>query len=460
MRRWLVLVFALLVVPVAPARAAEDIVTRLKAVPGLTVVADRQPPAGFQRFISITYRQPVDHRDPAKGSFEQRFTLLHNGEQKPMVLHTSGYDVYWDRPFRSEPTFLLGGNQIAVEQRFFPPSSPAPKDWSKLDIWQAASDHHRIVTALKQIYTGKWLSVGESKGGMASVYHRRFFPDDVTATIAYVAPNDVVDGDDAYESFLDRVGTDAKCRTALKDLQTEALRRRPELIGRYEAWAKENGRTFGRTSGGADRSFEWLVVEMPYVFWQYGGQYKCRSVPATNVSTDQLYLWLDRTVGFDSYTDQTIEHYLPYYFQAGTQLGYPAMPESHLNGLLRYPGQFVPRYLVPRDIPMTYQSGVMADIDRWVREQGERLMFVYGQVDPWSAEPFRLGSGTTDSFWYEVPGGNHNVDIRDLPAAQRTQAESAIRRWAGVTISTARFTPGLDDQRPDREPHLKWRIGK
>ena len=67
-------------------------------------------------------------------------------------------------------------------------SAPASMDWSKLDIWQAATDHHRLVTALKPLYPARWISTGASKGGMASVYHRRFYPADVTATIAYVAP--------------------------------------------------------------------------------------------------------------------------------------------------------------------------------------------------------------------------------------------------------------------------------
>ncbi|TWP44372.1 aminopeptidase [Lentzea tibetensis] len=457
MRRWLVLALALAAVPTPVAHAADDLLDRLKAVPGLTVVADRPPPASHLRFFSLTYRQPVDHRDPAKGTFEQRITLLHNAYEKPMVLHTSGYDVYWDRPFRAEPTFLLGANQIAVEQRFFPPSIPNPRDLSKLDIWQAASDHHRIVTGLEKIYSRRWISVGESKGGMASVYHRRFFPDDVDGTVAYVAPNDVVDDEDVYERFLDTVGTDPQCRTNLRNVQADALRRRAALVAKYDAWAKQNNRTFTRTMGGSDQAFEALVVEMPFVFWQYGAQYHCRSIPTPSATNEQLFGWLDRTIGLDSYTDQKLEHYLPYYFQAATQLGYPAMPEAHLKGLLRFPGVASPRSFVPRDIPMAYQPGVMADIDRWVKEQGAGLMFVYGQTDPWSAEPFRLGAGSKDSYWYEVPGGNHGAEVDELPAAQRNQAQETIRRWAGVAASETQYVPGLDDRRPLRGTHLIWR---
>ncbi|HEU4425615.1 MAG TPA: S28 family serine protease, partial [Pilimelia sp.] len=237
-----------LVVAPAATAAPPDIVTQLRAVPGLTVVAEHGAPPGY-RLFALTYRQPVDHRQPSRGAFKQRLTLLHKATDQSMVLHTSGYGVYFDRPFRSEPTFLLGGNQISVEQRFFTPSRPEPPDWTTLTIWQAATDHHRLVDALKPIYPAKWISTGESKGGMATVYHRRFYPADVAGSVAYVAPNDVVDGVDVYTQFLDTVGSDPACRKALADVQREALRRRTEVVARYSSWAQANNRTFSRSIG-------------------------------------------------------------------------------------------------------------------------------------------------------------------------------------------------------------------
>src|SRR5689334_3507071 len=158
-----------------PAAAAEtDIKARLEAVPGLTVLSE-QPVAAPYRFFILSITQPADHLRPSAGTFQQRFTLLHRGTDRPMVLHTTGYNVP-EYAFRSEPTRLIDGNQISVEQRFFTPSRPDPADWSKLTIWQAATDHHRIVAALKRIYPQRWISTGASKGGMTSIYHRRFYP--------------------------------------------------------------------------------------------------------------------------------------------------------------------------------------------------------------------------------------------------------------------------------------------
>ncbi len=443
--------------PTSPAAAApeDDILTRLKAVPGLTVVEEQAAPAPF-RFFVLKYTQYTDHRRTRAGTFQQQFTLLHRDTARPMVLHTTGYNVPI-RVFRSEPTRLVDGNQISVEQRFFTPSRPQPADWSKLNIWQAATDHHRIVAALKPIYAAKWLSTGASKGGMTSIYHRRFYPRDVDGTVAYVAPNDVRnDADRAYDRFFGKVGT-AECRKAMERLQLEALNRRPYLVAKYEAWAAAEKVTFEEIVGDVDHAFEYMVLDAPWAFWQYGKAADCATVPATTATNDEILAWLDNVAGMASYTDEGLTPYVPYYFQAGTQLGAPDVKTPHLAGKLRYPGTNGPRSYVPRSIPMTFQRHAMADIDEWVRGSGKRLMFVYGQNDPWGAEPFRLGRGTRDAYWYEAAGANHGANVSLLTSPEQTEATAAIQRWAGVSAPAAARSavaptiPALDSWNPALE---------
>src|SRR4029079_2939256 len=99
----------------------------------------------------------------------------------------------------------------------------------------------------------KWISTGASKGGMTSVYHRRFYPRDLDGVAAYVAPNDVVNrSDDAYDRFFDTVGTDPACRTNWDNFQREAFLRRTDLVNMYEAFAAANGRTFNQVFSSAD----------------------------------------------------------------------------------------------------------------------------------------------------------------------------------------------------------------
>lgn len=77
-----------------------DILQRLLAVKGVELVEEK-PYEGYRYFV-LTYTQPVDHRHPKRGTFEQRFTVLHKDTSRPTVFHTSGYGVSTN-PGRSEP---------------------------------------------------------------------------------------------------------------------------------------------------------------------------------------------------------------------------------------------------------------------------------------------------------------------------------------------------------------------
>ncbi|GGO62839.1 S28 family serine protease [Nonomuraea cavernae] len=436
----------------ASATTADDaLLAKLTAIPGLTVVSETQP-SGF-RFFVLTLTQPVDHRHPGKGTYQQRFTLLHRSDDAPVVLYTSGYGLPVNpSASQTEPTRLLGANQVSVEHRFFRSSRPDPADWSKLDIWQEASDEHRIVQALKTVYHGKWIQTGASKGGMTSVYHRRFYPGDVDGVVAYVAPNDRVNpADRAYDEFFANVG-DAPCRTVLDNVQKEALKRRDRLVPRFEAEAAQNGYTFTRSLGTADRSFEMTVLDSVWAFWQYSSESDCADVPPATATDDEIYDWIDTVAGFSFYTDQGMDYYVPYYRQAAAQLGWPELTFKHLRGLTRYPGLYQPNSVLPAALRTFHNPLPMLNVDHWVSKQSSRMMFVYGQNDPWSAE--RFTPSRNDSHLYVAPGANHGANISRLPDAERQAATDTLLRWAGVSGAQAnqRTAPSIpdDDMLPDR----------
>ncbi|WP_410609561.1 S28 family serine protease [Amycolatopsis sp. lyj-109] len=440
------------------AAAAPDITAQLQRIPGLTIVSEDAAPAGF-RFFKLTYTQPADHRHPGAGTFQQRFTLLHRDFAAPTVAFTSGYNVSGS-PNRSEPTQIVDGNQLSMEYRYFTPSRPEPENWAKqLTIWQAAADEHRAVQAFKAIYPGKWLATGGSKGGMTATYFRRFFPDDVDATIPYVAPNDVIDPVDVYNRFLSRVGNDPACRAALKAIQRDALKRRAELGAIAAADAAQRGLTFSIV-GSADKSLEISVIDSYFAFWQYQKQADCVTVPTPGAPAADVYAWYEKVESLNTYSDQDLAPYIPYYYQAAVQLGSPEAYDGYLRDLLRYPGADQPKTFVPASIRLPrFDYPAMPDIDFWVKSRGTRLLFVYGSNDPWGAEPFELGRGSRDSYRYYVQGGNHGSKIAQLAPADAAAATATIRRWAGlppVSSRAARSAPaGFPDFDADLTPRSR-----
>jgi hypothetical protein len=87
-------------------------------------------------------------------------------------------------------------------------------------------------------------------------------------------------------------------------------------------------------------------------------------------------------------------------------------------------------------------------VANWVAGDGERLMFIYGGDDPWTAGAFELGAAR-DSYRFVAPGHGHGADLAALPAAERDQALAALSSWTGVT---ARLDRGAPTRRPPRVP--------
>ncbi|MFP2925899.1 S28 family serine protease, partial [Pyxidicoccus sp. 3LG] len=366
---------------------APDILAALQAIPGLTVV--REAPSRYPgtRFFVLSYDQPVDHKRPEARRFQQRITLLHRSTQAPMVLASSGYGI-GTSPTQFEPTALLQANQLYVEHRFFGPSTPEPATYEHLTLEQAATDHHRIVKAFKPLYGGKWVSTGGSKGGMTSIYHRALYSRDVDATVAYVAPNSYGPQDPRYIQFLSRVG-DAACRERIQAFQRDVLSRREELTPLMVETVVAQGDTLDVL--GADKAFEFLVLELPFSFFQYTPAEFCTFIPAPGAPVDEVVSALDGIVGFYNFSDSSLHYYAPYYFQAGTQLGSYRSDERHLRDLVRYPRQYVPESMVPFSMEgyhFNYWS--MPLIEAWVKGLGERILLVYGENDPWSTGAFEV----------------------------------------------------------------------
>ena len=407
-----------------------DVGVQLAALPGVTVTEKATATAGYRYFV-LEFTQPVDHDDPSAGTFHQQVSLLHKDTGAPLVVATSGYwDYIVDNP--AELTLMLGANQISIEHRFFAGSTPNPTDWSKLTIAQMAADQHAIVTALHAIYGGPAIATGASKGGMTAMYYRRFFPDDVVATVPYVAPESFAAPDSRYPPFLDTVGGDqyATCRQAIRDAATEMLaNRRAAMESRAAADATENYYSYTRIALGP--AVEAAIDQLEWSFWQYRGVVFCGAIPPVTATDDDLWGFLnDYSPPFlddDAYT----EAFAPYYFQAYYQLGYPDPGASYLQPYLMYSdADYVGSF--PTAEPVFDGGAAMHDIDDFVENDGDHLLFIYGQWDPWTAGAFALG-GAKDALQLIQAQGTHTSHIAALADSDRAAALARLAAWTGVT---------------------------
>ena len=180
------------------------------------------PSENFEAAFEIMLPQPLDHKNPQLGTFDQRIILYHKGLENNTLMVTAGYSA-GNR--ESELAAILDANQIVIEYRFFGASIPDKMDWQYLKNDQAIQDLHRVRTLFQSIYNNQWISTGISKGGTTALIYKSQYPDDVAATVAYVAPLALAQEDKRTNEHLSTVGSDA-CRHKITTFQRAGPRKK------------------------------------------------------------------------------------------------------------------------------------------------------------------------------------------------------------------------------------------
>jgi hypothetical protein len=402
-----------------------DLLDRLNALPGVTA-REIASSYGYPRAFELDIVQPVDHDNPGGSTFSQRAYLSHADDAAPMVYGPYGYGA--NSESGQELAGILQGNGLYVTHRYFPGSRPIPTDWSYLDIRQAAADHHRIVSLLRPLYAGAWVSAGASKSGMTALFHRRFYPDDVDATVAYVAPLMLDLEDERFIGHLHQTGT-PEGRTRVHEFQRRLLSQQDSLMERFEKWFPQNGLTLSLPS---PPMFQDAVDSFEWGFWQrhvfdYG------DIPDENALYDSWIEHLAAVVRLHFADDTWRDYFKAYVYQLYTELGAPAIDLTHLEGLLLHE-PLDPRveYSFPADLPLVYDSGAMLDVVQWLQHHGDRIIYIYGSVDPWTGGAIEL-HGDADALKIVQEGGDHRVRILDLD--DQATVLATLGAWLGLDLS-------------------------
>jgi len=405
--------------------ANPDLYSRLKAVKGVFVKKIEALP-GFKEGYEIAVVQPVDHANPNGPTFTQRMFLSHRDYKKPVVLETEGYGATW--PKERELAKILEANQIIVEHRYYESSKPKPLKWEYLTSWQAASDHHRIVEFLKNIYPGKWVSCGRSKGGMAALFHRAYYPADVDATVAYVAPIMIGPIDPRFEIFMNSIG-DESSREKIRQFQRTCLVRKSELLPLLKKFTDKQKLTFPCT---LDEALEWTVIEFPYSFWS--GNNKVNELPQPGVAKERLFAYLHKVNSFSSVSKAKINFNAALYYQQYTEIGYHGYPVSHLADLLKAVKNPDFSFHVPKDVHHAiFNNEAMSAILDFLQNKGNNIIYLYGEYDVWTSCAVEL-TGKTNALKLVIKEKGHLFDIKDLSVAEKNKIYTTLEGWLQVKI--------------------------
>lgn len=391
----------------------------------------------------VTYfTQPLDHRHPEKGSFRQRVIVSHVGFDRPTVIVTEGYGAAYAlrSQYREELSKLLNANMIFVEYRYFLESTPEPKDWQYLTAENSADDLHAITTAFKNIYPGKWIATGISKGGQTTLLYRTFYPDDVDISVPYVAPLCYGVEDGRHEPFLHKVSTPEN-RKIIEDFQLEALKRKATLLPRFEKYCTEKNYSFRAP---IEEIYDYSVLEYSFALWQWGTPIS--SIPATTASDDEIFSHLLAISEPGYFTADSPN--ASFFVQAARELGYYGYDVQPFKQYLSIQSSedYLHRLMLPEELKdMPFDKTLSKKITKFLKKQDPKMIFIYGQNDPWTAAGVTWLKNKKNIHVFIQPNGSHLARISTLPEKEKKEVMELIKQWLNndnLTVGIAETKTG------------------
>ncbi len=422
--------YALLLFVSAASVRATELYDRLMALERVTSVEEL--PKGFfaERYV-VTFEQWLDGKSPARGKFEQRVVVAHAGFDRTTLLVTEGYggSRALNERYREEISQRLGSNQVFVEHRYFGESVPDPCRWEYLTAEAAAADLHAVREAMGSFYRERWIASGISKGGENALIYQMYYPADVDAVVAYVAPVCFGVEDPRSIDFLEgQVGTSEQ-RALVREFQREVLSRREHLVPLLSEYCDLHGYDFDVS---IDEAFDFMVLEYGFALWQWGTAPAV--IPESDSPHEELFDHLV-AVSMPSYFAKSSSAELrPFFVQASRELGYYAYDVRPFEGLLKLATTkgYVSRVFLPADQgKIRYSDQLSRRLAAYYRANDPRVLVLYGANDPWTS--MGLGEeffeGKQQMRRVVVPEGSHRSRLRNLDASEQEELWNRLESW-------------------------------
>ena len=384
----------------------------------------------FKEKYVLKVAQQVDWKTSSKGTFGERVFVGFRGWEKPTVLVTEGYTAsYGISPdYEEELSRLFDANVILCEYRYFSESVPQPTNWEYMTVDNSLADYHHVRQMFGQLFKGKWISTGISKGGQTTMYYRATYPDDVDVSVSYVAPLNRAVEDGRHEKFLaKKVGTKEE-RKIIKQAMQEIMKRKPNLMKLFHNYCEEHNYHFQLSE---EDIYDYCVLEFPFALWQWG-----TPVSMIPESEDEDKEWFDclMKVSSPDYFAYP-SRYMPFDVQALRELGYygyalkPIKKWTSLKSTKGYLKEiWLPDSLKKYDFdPTLYKRTV-----KFLKKEDPTHIFIYGEIDPWSSSGvcnWLTCKKKKNMRVYVQPRGSHTARIGNMPEDMKEEIIQRLTKW-------------------------------
>jgi hypothetical protein len=200
----------------------------------------------------------------------------------------------------------------------------------------------------------------------------------------------------------------------------------------FNQFAEDAGQNFTKAKGN-DAAFEYIVLEYPFAFWQWGF-IPCEDIPDESASDSTLLNHLLAVSPLDYFSDEGIAGMWPFFYQALTQIGYYDYDTTGMGQYFDDVHDLTFSFFNELDHKLKFKKKYMKRVDKFLKSDGNNMIYIYGENDPWSAPAFVPVPGQTNALKIVKPKGSHTTRIRNLPDDQKQLVLDTLENWLHLEI--------------------------
>lgn len=121
-----------------------------------------------------------------------------------------------------------------------------------------------------------------------------------------------------------------------------------------------------------------------------------------------------------------------FFVQAARELGYYGYDTKPFKKYLSIQSSkgYLHRLMLPEELKdMPFDKTLSKKITKFLKENDPKMIFIYGQNDPWTAAGVTWLKGKKNIHVFVEPGGSHRARIGTLPEEEKKQVMELINEW-------------------------------
>ena len=95
-------------------------------------------------------------------------------------------------------------------------------------------------------------------------------------------------------------------------------------------------------------------------------------------------------------------------------------------------------FTMPTGIYPTFNPEHSKKVQEWIQKNGNNMLYIYGEYDPWTATAVETGEETNGRRFIN-PKGNHSTRIKSFPKETRDSIYSTLEEWLGKNAVSQKF---------------------